>query len=884
MITGVSGGSFTALAYGLYGDKLFDDYEQRFLKRDVQGELIARALNPFYWGALSSPEWGRSELAAQLYDEILFNGATFGDLDRGTGPFIVASATDIASGGRIPFNQNIFNVLCSDLNAVPLSRAAAASSAVPVVLSPVTINNYGGTCNDAIPPWARMFMNSANPPRPAARAIRELKEIEPYTEGTTRPYIHLVDGGVSDNVGMRGVLDVLELLEALHDAGLPTPLDHVKRIVVFVVNSLSSPPITWDESPTPPGTVDVMLKAVGVPIDHYSYEAVELLKDIAARWETDRRVRQLAGCSTNKDAPICQTIHAPDAEIFAIDVSFAALADPAERAFLNQQPTSFVLTAEAVDRLRKAAGTIIQASPEFQRLLKDVGAKSSRRPPARRRPRPDAGGARPAGVARVRMPGAPRGSRRGCLAAGRRRRRATRDLDVDRDDVGDAAEGGVALAEDAARAAAVAHRDDELRIGRRVVGPLQRDRHVLRDRAGHQQQVGVARARDELDAETFDVVVRIAEGVDLELAAVARAGVDLADRAAPVPASSGSSAAAWRRRPCRRRRGRRFGLDARLRDLAEYVEHSASPQRSCPLYERLNDLLMSGKVGNDVADHRVLEDWPVGPRRVVGVAAPDRAAGPALERDHDRAAPAFDQPDALAERRRLGNLRRNVAFGERGGDRAHEPQRFLDLVEAHGDARGDVAGLGHGLADLERIVGQRRKIAPEIARLPAGAAGEAGQAELSRELRASRRRRRGSGPAARRAPRRYRGAPTARARASRIRRRSSRRPPEPGRARRRPGRSSPSRAGGRRAHGSCAARAPSAARTARARTRSRRRCRDSRDRRGDWRCARAPARARAARGRGRAASCRRWPPAPAHRPTRRRPCCRPRRGRRGDNR
>ena len=33
VITGVSGGSFTALAYGLYGDKLFTDYEQRFLKR-----------------------------------------------------------------------------------------------------------------------------------------------------------------------------------------------------------------------------------------------------------------------------------------------------------------------------------------------------------------------------------------------------------------------------------------------------------------------------------------------------------------------------------------------------------------------------------------------------------------------------------------------------------------------------------------------------------------------------------------------------------------------------------------------------------------------------------------------------------------------------------
>src|SRR5207237_3147280 len=144
VITGVSGGSFTALAYGLYGDKLFAEYEQRFLKRDVQGEIIARALSPAYWGKLSSTGWGRSELAAQLYDEILFNGATFGDLDRGAGPLILASATDISTGSRFVFTQRVFDIICSDLNAVPLSRAAAASSAVPVVLSAVTINNYAG--------------------------------------------------------------------------------------------------------------------------------------------------------------------------------------------------------------------------------------------------------------------------------------------------------------------------------------------------------------------------------------------------------------------------------------------------------------------------------------------------------------------------------------------------------------------------------------------------------------------------------------------------------------------------------------------------------------------------------------------------------------------
>jgi NTE family protein len=375
IITGVSGGSFTALAYGLYGDKLFADYEQRFLKRNVQGEIISRTFSPANWTKLGSTAWGRSELAANLYDEILFNGATFGDLNRGTGPLILASATDISTGSRFVFTQRVFDIICSDLNAVPLSRAAAASSAVPVVLSPVTINNYGGTCNRDTPALVKRFVDTDNPPRPAARAIRSLKAEESFGDGANRPYLHLVDGGVSDNVGMRSVLDALEVLEALHEAGVPTQLDTAKRIIIFVVNSLSSPPTPWDKSEAPPGTVDVLLKSAGTPIDAFSYEAVELLRDTAAEWQKARLIRNSAALATNKDPAVTAALRVPNAEIYAIDVSFPALKDKAELDYLNQQPTSFVLPPEAVDRLRAAAGTIIADSPEFKRLLKDVGAK-----------------------------------------------------------------------------------------------------------------------------------------------------------------------------------------------------------------------------------------------------------------------------------------------------------------------------------------------------------------------------------------------------------------------------------------------------------------------------------------------------------------------------
>jgi NTE family protein len=376
VITGISGGSFTALAYGLYGERLFDEYEKRFLKRNVQGEIIAGVVNPLNWPSLWSRAWGRSELAAKLYDKVLFSGATFADLNRADAPFISVSATDITNGSRMSFTQGMFDVLCSNLSAVPLSRAAAASSAVPVALSPVTLNNYGGTCNYTTPDWIKPFVQSTNPPRSAARTIHELSAESIYQDSSRRPYIHLVDGGVSDNLGMRGVLDSLELLETLHDLGMPSPLDTARRIVVFVVNSLSSPPTDWDKHERSPGTLGVLLQATGVPIDHYSYEATELLKDTAAKWRAMRELRDSTAFVPNRDPAADRLLRVPNAEIYAIDVSFSQLKDKEEIKYLNKQPTSFALPSEAVDRLRAAAGEIILESPEFQRLQKDVGAVS----------------------------------------------------------------------------------------------------------------------------------------------------------------------------------------------------------------------------------------------------------------------------------------------------------------------------------------------------------------------------------------------------------------------------------------------------------------------------------------------------------------------------
>ena len=119
----------------------------------------------------------------------------------------------------------------------------------------------------------------------------------------------------------------------------------------------------------------LLIKATGVPIDHYSYEAVEQLKDTMARWQSMRRIRDSATLPGNYDPELAELARAPDIALHVIDVSFPALKDKAEAEYLNSLPTSFVLPPEAVDRLRAAAKTIILSSPEFKRLLEDAGAK-----------------------------------------------------------------------------------------------------------------------------------------------------------------------------------------------------------------------------------------------------------------------------------------------------------------------------------------------------------------------------------------------------------------------------------------------------------------------------------------------------------------------------
>jgi len=365
-ISGVSGGSFTAAYYGLFRDRIFQDFETRFLKKNIQGDLAhATLFNPINWGKLSSAYYDRSDLAVDYYDKHVFEGKTFGDLLTLKEPMIVINATDMVHGTRFSFVQEIFDVICSDLSSFPVARACAASSAVPMLLSPITLRNHAGECGYRMPPALAQAMV---PPRDAtSRRFDLANNMLPFLDSKQKPYIHLVDGGVADNLGLRALLERVTLMGDPWSNLKANGMENVHKIVFVVVNAETEIDNKWDRWEKVPPFGAMLESYSSIAIERYNRETVALLSESFGRWADEIRRGRCGSDPISTVRGGCG-----DIEFYLIQVRFDALDDDGERRALKRLPTSFALEPEQVDHLKDAAHRIVKQSREFERLLGDL--------------------------------------------------------------------------------------------------------------------------------------------------------------------------------------------------------------------------------------------------------------------------------------------------------------------------------------------------------------------------------------------------------------------------------------------------------------------------------------------------------------------------------
>jgi len=384
LISGVSGGSVLAAYYAAFGDDTFARFERDFLLTDFQAGLLEQAFAPASLYRLTSPWFGRTGILAEKLDK-LYRGATFADLGApGKRPRLLVTATDLTTGTAFEFTPEQFALICSDLNSVPLSFAVAASSAVPILLSPVTLRNYAGDC-----PQSKQLADAATSERNLQ--ARELQaNAQSYLDAENRPYLHLVDGGLVDNLGVRGVLDRTVARGSLDESFRNLPAGSVRKIVLISVNSERDTAERIDRSDRVPGGAQVLDALIFGAGSRATAGTIAEMHDHARRW-----AQELTALRDQAGSPF-----APDAEIHVIGVSLRDVKHDKLRHALLQVPTALTILPLQVRQLEDAGRIALRESPEFQRLrdslfavrlepngpaVADAGAAADDMPPARER-------------------------------------------------------------------------------------------------------------------------------------------------------------------------------------------------------------------------------------------------------------------------------------------------------------------------------------------------------------------------------------------------------------------------------------------------------------------------------------------------------------------
>jgi len=352
VIMSVSGGSFTAAYYGLHGKDIFKSFRKEFLLRDVQGDLFWRAMNPFNWPWIFAAQFGRSDFAQEYYDEILFKGATLGDMIRKEGPLINILSTDAIEGISFSFVPSQFNLLCSDYDRFPVSRAVTASSAFPGPFTPIVLKNYAGHCDYKVPEWVKKAVEKRDL---SSRVYWMASSLYLYSDAIAKPYIYLIDGGISDNLGVRGLVESVAGQGGLRSVMAQSGLSGVRKVAFVIVDAqtrIQQEIMIGDI----PGLGFVLGSSYTIMINRNNFDTVDLLQRYIQDWEKE----DIAAGRKPLD-------------VYIVHLSFDSLPDKKERDYFHGIHTTLSLPEEQVDRLRDVAVRLLYSNAEFRKLITDIG-------------------------------------------------------------------------------------------------------------------------------------------------------------------------------------------------------------------------------------------------------------------------------------------------------------------------------------------------------------------------------------------------------------------------------------------------------------------------------------------------------------------------------
>ncbi|BDG74340.1 lipoprotein [Roseomonas fluvialis] len=348
-LAAVSGGSFAAAHYALHGQRSFTTFPEEFLYRDIASYVWGSYLLPWHWHGLFSPFAATNDRMAEVYDALMFRGATFSDLFARGRPRLSINATDLASGVAFPFLPRVFDAICSDLGRFPLARAVAASNGFPLLFTPITLTNHrGADCDVPLPREEPAMTATTMDDRARLRRIAQTMADRERT-----PWIHLLDGGIADNLAMRAMHN-FTLLGGTDEPRFAAQAMPVRRILLISVDGQSTTDPAISRQPRVNSLSQIFDAASGAQIDNYNAETIAVTSGELARAVLRQRERRC------RSAPMVDGKPCHDVRGLLARVSLSDVQDIDLRIRLGRIPTGLSLPRADVDTLVAAGeGTIL---------------------------------------------------------------------------------------------------------------------------------------------------------------------------------------------------------------------------------------------------------------------------------------------------------------------------------------------------------------------------------------------------------------------------------------------------------------------------------------------------------------------------------------------
>jgi len=356
VVSGVSGGSITAAYLAAFGDQTFKDFKPKFLNRDFESDLLSAAVDPANTFHLTSPWYGRGDLLAEQFDQLLFHGINYGQLVLRR-PALIITATDLSLGASFEFTERQFHQICSNIETFPLAFAVGASNSVPILFTPITLKNYVGSCPEPLLPIQDALTGYSD-----RRERRYVEEQNTYHDVQERPYIHLVDGGLADNLGIKRIIDSIAFSGGLTRSLQSGEARRIRKLVFLNVDAGRRNSFSADRVDSIPTTMEVARSIQFGLLSRYAAETNDAFADEVEKWRREIRIAALEG-----HGPF-----APDAELYYIEVALRDYPNLVTRAELLAIPTAYTLDAKQVEELINAGHEILDANTEFRRLLTDL--------------------------------------------------------------------------------------------------------------------------------------------------------------------------------------------------------------------------------------------------------------------------------------------------------------------------------------------------------------------------------------------------------------------------------------------------------------------------------------------------------------------------------